>query len=120
MYELETSAIESLRKDDHIYVDPVGPLRMISMASNSPVSLIQRDNDCLSWLEPQQQSSVLYIAFNSLASVEENAIAELAHGLEASEESFLWASTATHTKTRHQLNKFYPRASWNAPSIAAS
>ncbi|MCO5591010.1 hypothetical protein L7F22_044986 [Adiantum nelumboides] len=88
MYKLETSVIESLRKDDHVPVVPAGPLHMISMAPNLSVS--QQDNDCLSWLDRQQQSSVLYIAFGTVASLEENAIVELAHGLEASGESFLW------------------------------
>ncbi|MCO5555586.1 hypothetical protein L7F22_009131 [Adiantum nelumboides] len=108
MYELETSVIESLRKVDHVDVDPVGPLYMISTISSS-VSLIQQDDDCLSWLDRQQQSSVLYIAFGSLASVEENAIAELAHGLEASGESFLWVIRRDTYKNKASVEEILPQ-----------
>ncbi|MCO5557753.1 hypothetical protein L7F22_011324 [Adiantum nelumboides] len=108
MYELETSVIESLRKVDHVDVDPVGPLHMISTASSASVSLIQQDDDCLSWLDLQQQSSVLYIAFGSLASLEENAIAELAHGLEASGESFLWVIRRDTYKNKASVEEILP------------
>ncbi|MCO5555588.1 hypothetical protein L7F22_009133 [Adiantum nelumboides] len=106
MYELETSVIESLRKDDHVPVVPVGPLHMITMAPNLSVS--QQGNDCLSWLDRQQQSSILYIAFGSVASPEESAIAELAHGLEASGESFLWVIRRNMYKNKASVEDILP------------
>ncbi|MCO5557757.1 hypothetical protein L7F22_011328 [Adiantum nelumboides] len=106
MYELESSVIESLLKNDHVPVVPVGPLHMISMAPNLSVS--QQDNDCLSWLDQQQQSSVLYIAFGSVASLEESAIAELAHGLEASGESFLWVIRRNMYKNKASVEDILP------------
>ncbi|MCO5557756.1 hypothetical protein L7F22_011327 [Adiantum nelumboides] len=106
MYELETSVLESLLKNDHVPVVPVGPLHMISMAPNLSVS--KQDNDCLSWLDRQQQSSVLYIAFGSVASLEESAIAELAHGLEASGESFLWVIRRNMYKNKASVEDILP------------
>ncbi|KAI5068477.1 hypothetical protein GOP47_0016822 [Adiantum capillus-veneris] len=110
MYELDTNVIECLRREDHIHIDPVGPLHVdvMSVAPNSSVSLVQQDDHCLSLLDRQQQSSVLYCAFGSLASIDENVVAELAHGLEASGESFLWVIRPDKYKNNASVEEILP------------
>ncbi|KAI5059695.1 hypothetical protein GOP47_0026014 [Adiantum capillus-veneris] len=46
--------------------------------------------ECLSWLNLQAESSVIYVAFGSLAKLSVEEIQELAVGLEASGSPFLW------------------------------
>ncbi|MCO5597810.1 hypothetical protein L7F22_051894 [Adiantum nelumboides] len=107
MYELETSVIKSLCKDDRLPLVPVGPLHMITKAPNLSVS--QQDNDCLSWLDRQQQSSVLYISLGSIVSLEESTIAELAHGLEASGERFLWVIRRNMYNSKASVEDILPK-----------
>lgn len=111
VYELETAAIDALRKEDHmhVHIDSIGPLHcMTSMEARSSVRFIPEDTSCLSWLNQQQQSSVLYIAFGSIASLEENAFAELAHGLEASGEKFLWVIRPDTYKSKASVEEILP------------
>ncbi|MCO5603211.1 hypothetical protein L7F22_057358 [Adiantum nelumboides] len=94
VYELESSVVEALRKEAGVKIVPIGPLFMmntLSCATKLPTaSLLQEDNSCLSWLDEQEESSVLYISFGSIASVEDHSFIELAHGLEASGLNFVW------------------------------
>ena len=46
--------------------------------------------DCLSWLDAQEVSSVVYVSFGSLASLGEEQMEELAWGLKRSNNHFLW------------------------------
>jgi UDP:flavonoid glycosyltransferase YjiC (YdhE family) len=51
-------------------------------------------HECIEWLNSKSVSSVLYIAFGSVAKLPSAVITELAFGLEASGQSFLWALRA--------------------------
>uniref|UniRef100_A0A0C9S6N1 TSA: Wollemia nobilis Ref_Wollemi_Transcript_14511_1723 transcribed RNA sequence n=1 Tax=Wollemia nobilis TaxID=56998 RepID=A0A0C9S6N1_9CONI len=53
-------------------------------------SLWEENLDCLKWLEAQAPSSVLYVAFGSIAVMSMAQLHELALGLEASQQPFLW------------------------------
>ncbi|KAI5068857.1 hypothetical protein GOP47_0017202 [Adiantum capillus-veneris] len=110
MHALERSVIEALRKEDRIPINRIGPLYMMSniVPYSSSLSLIQEDNDCLLWLDRQQGSSVLYIAFGSVASLDENALVELARGLEASGQSFLWVILPDTYKNKASVEEILP------------
>eukprot|EP00250_Pteridium_aquilinum_P010921 c19717_g2_i2 orf=648-2141(-) len=88
IYELESSIVDALRMEAGVPIHPVGPLCMLS--SSSTASLLCEDKSCLSWLDKQQDSSVLYISFGSMVTFEDDTFIELAYGLEASSEKFLW------------------------------
>ncbi|XP_028781160.1 scopoletin glucosyltransferase-like [Neltuma alba] len=70
-----------------------------------PVSLCNRENkeksyrgkqasmdaqDCLKWLDSKKPHSVLYICFGSRSDFTENQLREIAMGLEASGQNFIW------------------------------
>lgn len=51
---------------------------------------VAKPNACISWLNTQAPSSVLYICFGSAATHPLPQLLELASGLEASDQPFLW------------------------------
>ncbi|XP_059651075.1 scopoletin glucosyltransferase-like [Cornus florida] len=70
-----------------------------------PVSLCNRNNElkgkrgnkssideqeCLNWLDSKKPKSVLYVCFGSLANFSAAQLLEIARGLEASEQQFIW------------------------------
>jgi hypothetical protein len=100
--ELETSVVRALQEEE-CRVLPVGPLlppalllsegsgEGIGSDSRTGSGLWPEDDGCLTWLDRQERSSVLYISFGSIASLSEHQLRELVLGLEASEQRILWA-----------------------------
>ncbi|KAH9329048.1 hypothetical protein KI387_001156 [Taxus chinensis] len=96
---LETEAMEALRARIPVY--SVGPLlpsslvgghRFESLPDNRACSALwPEENQCLQWLDTQAPDSVIYISFGSFASLTDVQIQELAKGIEASQQPFLWA-----------------------------
>ncbi|XP_077216623.1 7-deoxyloganetic acid glucosyltransferase-like [Tasmannia lanceolata] len=58
--------------------------------SSSTSSLWRVDKTCMSWLDSQQQKSILYISFGSYATVTHDEMLEFWHGLVNSQTPFLW------------------------------
>eukprot|EP00249_Psilotum_nudum_P001208 c13579_g1_i3 orf=1313-2269(+) len=91
-YELEGRVIEVLQQDVPVY--PVGPLLLSSsdeeICMQPEVSFWQEDDECLTWLDTQLPASVVYVSFGSISFISEGQIQELALGLEASQQPFLW------------------------------
>jgi len=48
------------------------------------------ERKCLNWLDSKEPSSVLYVSFGSLARLPPEQLMEIAYGLEASDQSFVW------------------------------
>eukprot|EP00250_Pteridium_aquilinum_P010692 c1956_g1_i1 orf=84-1496(-) len=90
--ELEGSNLEvfsSLGTKVH-YVGPILPL--CNDTSNLIMKFYKEDSSCIEWLDKQAQSSVLYVAFGSLATLSPQELEELAFGIEASNQPYLWVS----------------------------
>ncbi|KAJ8643850.1 hypothetical protein MRB53_005598 [Persea americana] len=64
---------------------PIGPLHGRSDGNFWP-----QDSSCLTWLDQQPTSSVIYIAFGSFTVFNPHQFQELAHGLELCGRPFLW------------------------------
>lgn len=90
--ELETKAITALRQ--HVSALPIGPLLLLC-SQDVPVSKVnmnywEEQTHCLKWLDTQKVSSVVYISFGSIATMSDLQMQQLALGLEASQQPFLW------------------------------
>ncbi|KAJ7517597.1 hypothetical protein O6H91_21G031000 [Diphasiastrum complanatum] len=100
-YELDTVAIDALRNptlnSSNVDILTVGPLHSsaafvhtASEATEGRNVVSQEEKHCLQWLDSQSASSVLYISFGTIFLPSLAQIHELALGLEASEQHFLW------------------------------
>lgn len=89
--ELESSALTKLRQDFSIPIYPIGPFhKQFPKGSTSSTSLLTPDNSCMSWLDTQERSSVVYVSFGSIAAISEAEFLEIAWGLANSKQPFLW------------------------------
>lgn len=68
---------------------PMGPFTTGTNSSKFG-SFLPEDLTCLNWLDKQQPTSVIYVAFGSTAVVNRNQIEQLALALEQSARPFLW------------------------------
>ncbi|XP_074359175.1 UDP-glycosyltransferase 83A1-like [Apium graveolens] len=85
--ELEPAAFAVLPK-----LLPVGPLFASSRLGNQGGNFWPKDSDCLSWLDQQPPSSVIYVAFGSFTAFNQTQFQELALGLELTNKPFLWVA----------------------------
>ncbi|CAL5012830.1 unnamed protein product [Urochloa decumbens] len=74
-------------------VHPVGPLVL-----TRPVGL-DRDHECLRWLDRQPRRSVVYVSFGSGGTLTWQQTTELALGLELSRQRFVWVVKRPHQDT---------------------
>lgn len=137
VYELERKPLDALTAEG-FSVYPIGP--MLSMDWNHNLHhdscLFPEDQECLRWLDNQPDASVIYAAFGSLVTLSDEEIQELALGLEASGQPFLWvirpdahphlstilsgSGIMERTKDRSMLVSWAPQiAVLSHPSIAA-
>lgn len=94
-YEMEAEMMDHLGTTFGKPVLSIGPLvpKYISPPSGSagnPNSSFS-DSECLKWLDSQEPASVIYINFGSQIALSAHQMQEVAAGLEASGQSFLWA-----------------------------
>lgn len=82
--------IESATFTLHPDILPIGPL-MADQKFEKPIGHFwQEDMTCLHWLNEQSNNSVVYVAFGSFTVFDRIQLEELAHGLELTEQPFLW------------------------------
>eukprot|EP00249_Psilotum_nudum_P010155 c22370_g2_i1 orf=1-1131(-) len=94
--ELEGWILEVIPLD--VPIKFVGPLQLLieladkdrSTQTTPRDNLLKEADDCLQWLDKQASSSVVYISFGSAVSLAPAELIQLALGIEASEQPFLW------------------------------
>ncbi|XP_027351426.1 UDP-glycosyltransferase 83A1-like [Abrus precatorius] len=81
-FDLEAGAFSTSPK-----LLPIGPL----VENEHNISLLwQEDTACLDWLDQQPPQSVIYVAFGSMASIEQSQFKELALALDLLKRPFIW------------------------------
>lgn len=91
-YALEADTLDALAAQG-LRIYPVGPMFTIDWTNNTvhrDSSLYSEDEECLRWLDGHPSGSVVYASFGSIISLTEEDIQELAMGLEACGQPFLW------------------------------
>ncbi|XWS30965.1 hypothetical protein CRYUN_Cryun23aG0036500 [Craigia yunnanensis] len=88
--ELESHAVKSLLEYDLPPFYLVGPVLELHGQSSSMCDEVQRD-EIMKWLDNQPPSTVVFLCFGSLCSVDEPQAMEIAKGLEQCEHRFLWS-----------------------------
>nr|ASK39409.1 UDP-glycosyltransferase [Ginkgo biloba] len=96
--ELESQSIKALVEGKVLTathmpsIYPIGPLISSPMLESDRVRFVEDDRaECLKWMDEQSVCSVVFVAFGSRARLSAAQIMELALGLEASGQRFLWA-----------------------------
>ncbi|GLJ48520.1 hypothetical protein SUGI_1023770 [Cryptomeria japonica] len=96
LYELEIPIHNSFAKEDQVY--SIGPLIPSHFLDAQPertkgeisTSFWTEEMESLSWLDEQLPKSVIYVAFGSIAILNQKQLEEFALGLEATQRPFLW------------------------------
>ncbi|KAK2665040.1 hypothetical protein Ddye_003614 [Dipteronia dyeriana] len=93
-YELESAYADYYRNVLGRKAWHIGPLSLCNRnledkASRGKQASID-DNECLKWLSYKKPDSVVYICFGSVANFNSDQLMELAMGLEASGQDFIW------------------------------
>lgn len=93
-YELEKHYADFFCNDMKRKTWHIGP---VSLCNRDNVDKLERgiktsvdENFILNWLDQKKPSSVLYISFGSMPRITPLQLLEIAHGLEASDHSFIW------------------------------
>ncbi|XP_065633972.1 scopoletin glucosyltransferase-like [Quercus suber] len=93
-YELEPAYADHYRKVLGIKAWHIGP---VSLCNKDAEDKAQRgkeasidEHECLKWLSTMKLNSVIYICFGSMPNFSDSQLSELAMGLEASEQQFIW------------------------------
>ncbi|CAA7026726.1 unnamed protein product [Microthlaspi erraticum] len=86
--ELDHDALIQARQDFQVPIFAIGPSHNRFTASST--SLLAPDETCIPWLDKQEDKSVIYVSFGSVATIKESELLEVAWGLRNSEQPFLW------------------------------
>ncbi|PKU77367.1 UDP-glycosyltransferase 87A1 [Dendrobium catenatum] len=106
-YELEPHIISSLRSQLSSQVLPIGPiipyLTLQQTNLKTPSHDDDDDDDCLTFLNSQPQSSVLYVSLGSFLPVSRSQMDEIAFGLQESNVKFLWVARDESSRLREMI-----------------
>ena len=105
---------------------PIGPLLPDSMfcdegyyETNASALNTEKLDPVLQWLDTQPRSSVIYVSFGSLATLSASQLIEMAMGLEASGQRFIWVvrspSDLTRVAPSSEVHQYLPSGSWLFP-----
>ncbi|KAG7549654.1 UDP-glucuronosyl/UDP-glucosyltransferase [Arabidopsis thaliana x Arabidopsis arenosa] len=86
--ELDQDSLSQAREDFQVPIFTIGPSHSYFPGSSS--SLFTVDDTCIPWLDKQEDKSVIYVSFGSIATIGEAEFMEIAWGLRNSNQPFLW------------------------------
>uniref|UniRef100_M4CNT1 Glycosyltransferase n=1 Tax=Brassica campestris TaxID=3711 RepID=M4CNT1_BRACM len=85
--ELDQDSLSQARQDFKVPIYAIGPSHNYFPGSSS--SLFTPDDTCIQWLDKQEDKSVIYVSFGSLANMSCSELIEIAWGLSNSDQPFL-------------------------------
>ncbi|KAH7365363.1 hypothetical protein KP509_18G023100 [Ceratopteris richardii] len=85
------------------FLPPASLSKMDSKDNRTGTGIWPEDQECITWLENQKESSVLFISFGSIARLSDIQFKELVLGLEASQKLLLWAIRPSLKELIHSL-----------------
>ncbi|XP_009354715.2 UDP-glucose flavonoid 3-O-glucosyltransferase 7-like [Pyrus x bretschneideri] len=87
-YELEPAFADHYRTVFGRKAWHIGPVSSVNKAADDEASLDR--HECLNWLSSKKPNSVVYICFGSITNFIDSQLQEIAAGLEASGQEFIW------------------------------
>ncbi|KQK09338.1 UDP-glycosyltransferase 88B1 [Brachypodium distachyon] len=84
---------------------PTPPVYCIGPLIKSEEVGVKRDDECISWLDTQPKHSVVFLCFGSLGRFSAKQIMEVAAGIEASGQRFLWVVRTPPTPSQDPAKK---------------
>ncbi|KAE8716765.1 short chain alcohol dehydrogenase [Hibiscus syriacus] len=117
-YELEPAYVEQFKKRNKAWI--VGP---VSLYNRNTADKAERgkkaaidETSILSWLDSKASNSVLYISFGSSPRLAPQQILEIAYGLQASNQLFIWVITDVFKGegTQFFIGGFMTQCWWNS------
>ncbi|XP_010547999.1 PREDICTED: UDP-glucosyl transferase 73B2-like [Tarenaya hassleriana] len=111
-YELEPAYADFYQKTLKWGSWHIGPVslcnrRLEERAERGQKSTVD-ENECLKWLASKKPESVIYISFGSMTSFTNAQLIEIAAGLEASEQNFIWAVRKEESKDLGEKEEWLP------------
>ena len=89
--ELEHSSLKATKCETPVrYIGPLAPPPLDKNNATISANFFREETESLNWLDKQEPGSVIYISFGSVASLAQDQIREIASGVEASNQPFLW------------------------------
>ncbi|KAJ4912208.1 UDP-glycosyltransferase 78D2 [Raphanus sativus] len=88
--ELDPTFTTNLRSEFKRYLN-IGPLALLSSASQSDTTPVDDPHGCLAWMEKQGTASVAYISFGTVMTPPPGELVAIAEGLESSKVPFVWS-----------------------------
>ncbi|KAK2991549.1 LOW QUALITY PROTEIN: hypothetical protein RJ640_016584 [Escallonia rubra] len=93
-YELEPDYADHYREVLKRKAWHIGPILLCNRSAEDKAERGKKasvdEDDCLKWLDSKKPNSVLYVCFGSMATFTTSQLYEMAMGLEASEQQFIW------------------------------
>lgn len=109
-YELEQDYVDYCSKVLGKKAWHVGPVSLGKADAEDKRGGEDEKHECLEWPDTKKPKSVVYVCFGSLTSLPESQLREIARGLEASGQQFMWVvSTNKNSKKEEWLPEGYEK-----------
>ena len=94
-YDLEGDYADFFSKELRRKAWHIGPVSLYNTsiedkAQRGGLQALKDEHECLTWLNSKQEKSVIYICFGSVAKLTASQLLEIAAGLEALKQDFIW------------------------------
>lgn len=111
-YELEKVYADHFREVLGRKAWHIGPLSLcnkdIEEKANRGKEATIDEQECLKWLDTKKPNSVVYLCFGSAANFPDSQLRDIAMGLEASQQQFIWVVRKSKLKDGEEGERWLP------------